>query len=153
MNPDAMLQTARKLAEGEQPSQPSGWDLRLAVECAYFALFHAFCRRCADMWATNNPITPLEQETWLLVYRALDDDKVRRLRDKRDIAHCSPNMTKFADAIAEMERHRDDAVYNPAVEFTQPQVRQLIADTESTLEEFRKTPDQEVNALATVVLM
>jgi hypothetical protein len=66
---DDLIVTARRLARAN-PNRPRQADLRRAVSTAYYAVFHALARQCADRFVGtgHNRSRP----AWQQVYRALD---------------------------------------------------------------------------------
>ena len=52
-------------------------ELRKAVSCAYYAMFHTLCRAYADVMVGPHAGSRLEQELWNMAYRTFDHGPVR----------------------------------------------------------------------------
>ena len=75
MNTQDLLIIADQLVAGgivSTPGHPSDTELRRALRCAYYAMFHTLCRCCADSMAGENPTGTLPLEKWEQDYRAPD---------------------------------------------------------------------------------
>ena len=48
ISPTGIIETAKRLCMGDKSKEPTQENLRFAVVCAYYAVFHCLCRMCAD---------------------------------------------------------------------------------------------------------
>ena len=74
MNPDDLIRIAEHLASGGLGGgigRPVQAELRRAVSAAYYALFHALSRSCANILVGVAPASR-SQPAWSQVYRALE---------------------------------------------------------------------------------
>ena len=74
MNPEDLIRIARGLAGGAiggNIGRPRQAELRRAVSAAYYALFHALARCCADTLVGATPASR-SQTAWTQTYRALE---------------------------------------------------------------------------------
>ena len=112
---DDLLDIARRLAAGS----PTQTDLRRAVSCVYYALFHAVAQSNADTLVGDDPQSR-DQTAWRQAYRALEHGYARRRCDQvRRGSRFSPSIQSLADYFltAQSRRHRAD--YDPGENFTQ----------------------------------
>lgn len=66
---DDLIATARRLARANA-KKPRQAELRRAVSTAYYALFHALARNCADLFVGTGDAR--SKGAWSQVYRALE---------------------------------------------------------------------------------
>ena len=76
MNTETLIWIARQLARIDSSETPINDELRKAISCAYYALFHALCNCVADQW------TGLDQQlkgsdAWVQAYRLLEHGKIK----------------------------------------------------------------------------
>ena len=140
-----LLRASRLLATG-QPSQEA---LRRAVSTAYYAMFHALANSNADLIAGAR--TPSNQANWTATYRSL-----RHYRAENPL-HGWPHLFSqplqdFAVVISSAKRRREDADYNPDVEFTQAQVIIWIDRAERAIINFNAASPQERAMVAIATL-
>ena len=140
-----LLRASRLLAAG-QPSQEA---LRRAVSTAYYAMFHALANSNADLIA--GPRTPANQSNWTATYRSL-----RHFRAQNPLhgwPHLfSPPVQNFAVVISGMKDERENADYNPNVNFTQEQVVIWIYRAERAIINFNAASPQERAMVAIATL-
>ena len=117
MNPDDLLTIAEKLVPGGvagAPGHPSDTELRRAISCTYYALFHALCRCCADQVVGQNPTGLLAEQKWEQVYRALDHGPAkRRCNNNQEMGKFPPEVQRFAEMFVDLQQQRHEADYNP----------------------------------------
>lgn len=143
MNPAELLELAKQLVAGgmiTSPGHPSDTELRRAVSCVYYALFHTLCRSCADALAGQNPTGILAREKWTQVYRGLDHGPAKsRCNNNQETGKFVPEIRKFAEVFVDLQQHRHEADYNPDAVFNQSQVQQFITEAETTTDQFNGT--------------
>ena len=155
MNPDDLIRIAEHLASGGVRGgvgRPVQAELRRAVSAAYYALFHALCRSCANMLVGATPVSR-RQQAWRQVYRALEHGYA-----KNQCAH--PNrllgfpqqIQEFGRIFVTMQRHRQDADYDPNVQFFRSDVLRFIDEAKRSISEFADTDARDQQAFAVHVL-
>lgn len=153
MEPNDLIAVARTLVAGGNASDPNGatdTELRKAVSCAYYAVFHTLCRACADVMVGPHAGSQLEQELWNMAYRTFDHGPVRsKCNDAGGMRRFSPDMRRFAAALVDLQRHRHEADYDPGVTLTQTQANQIIDDAEDALAGFNNAPPDEIRLFIT----
>ena len=142
MEPTDLIAVARTLAAGGNASNPRGTtdtELRKAVSCAYYAIFHTLCRAYADVMVSPHAGTQLEQDLWNMAYRTIDHGPARsKCSDAASMNRFNPDIQDFAARMVEFQQRRHEADYNPGANFTQSQVNQIINDAEDALSGFQQ---------------
>ena len=148
MDPSDLIVVARTLAAGGNASNPGGitdTELRRAVSCAYYAIFHTLCRAYADVMVGPHAGAQLEQELWNMAYRSIDHGPARsKCSDAASMSRFSSDIQDFAARLVELQQRRHEADYDPGTTFTQSQVNQIIDDAEDALVGFNNAPPDEI---------
>jgi hypothetical protein len=104
-----LIDTAQDLCRrtGKRPREAF---MRRAVSTAYYAMFHALCRLCAD-----GLIGGIHARTapYLRVYRALDHTPAKKILRSNEAASLHPAIAAFGDAFAVLQEMRYRADYDP----------------------------------------
>ena len=148
MEPNDLIAVARTLAAGGNASNPHGatdTELRRAISCTYYAVFHTLCRAYADVMVGPNAGSQLERELWNMAYRSIDHGPARsKCNDAGSISQFSPDIRKFATRLVALQHRRHEADYDPGAIFDQTQVNQIIDDAEDALVGFNNAPPDEI---------
>lgn len=148
MEPSDLIAVARTLAGGGNASNPSGTtdtELRRAVSCSYYAIFHALCRAYADVIVGSRVGSQLEQELWNMAYRTMEHGPVRsKCNDADRMRRFSQNIRRFAAELVDLQQHRHRADYDPGAVFTLTQVNQIIDDAADALTGFNNAPPEDI---------
>ena len=140
-----LISASRLLARGN-PSQEA---LRRAISTAYYAMFHTLATSNADL--VIGPKTPASLANWTSTYRSL-----RHFRAENPLSgwpHLfNPPVQNFALIIAGMKKQREDADYNPDVNFAQNQVITWIDRAEQAIIDFNTASAQERSMVAIATL-
>ena len=137
---------ASRLLAGGQPSQEA---LRRAVSTAYYAMFHALATSNADLIVGTK--VQANQSNWIATYRSL-----RHFRAENPL-HGWPHLFSqpirgFAVVIAGIKRQRENADYNPVVNFAHNQVITWIDRAEQAIIAFNAASPQERSMVAIATL-
>lgn len=155
MNPHDLIRIARHLATGGvsgNRGRPRQADLRRAVSTAYYALFHALSRCCADTLAGSTP-AHRRQPGWILVYRSLEHGPARNRLDNRAEMGAFPwEIRDFGLRFVAMQRQRHLADYDPTETFSRPHVLQSIVQTEQSVAELERCAPADRRAFALYAL-
>ena len=140
------LINASRLLAGGQPSQEA---LRRAVSTAYYAMFHALATSNADLIV--GPKTPANESRWIATYRSL-----RHFRAENPL-HGWPHLfsqpvRNFALVIGGIKTERENADYNPNVNFVQNEVITWINSAERAIINFNAASPQERAMVAIATL-
>ena len=156
MNPEELLRIARHLATGGVGSglgRPRQAELRRAVSAAYYAMFHALARCCADLLVGATRANR-DNIAWEQTYRALEHGFARNQCDNRSaMARFPMEIQEFGKWFVEMQRHRHQADYAPDMDFSRAQAIQFIDDTETIIDRFNATSARDRRGFATHVLL
>ena len=148
MEPNDLIAVARTLAAGGNASNRHGatdTELRRAVSCAYYAIFHTLCRTYADVMVSSHAGSQLEQELWNMAYRTIDHGPARsKCNDAGSMRQFGSDIQDFAVRLVDLQRYRHEADYDPGASFTQTQANQIINDAEYALAGFNNTPPDEI---------
>ena len=137
---------ASRLLAGGQPSQEA---LRRAVSTAYYAMFHALATSNADLIVGTK--VQVNQSNWIATYRSL-----RHFRAENPL-HGWPHLfslpvQNFAVVIGSIKTERENADYNPVVNFAQNQVITWIDRAEQAIIAFNTASPQERSMVAIATL-
>ncbi|MDE2787199.1 MAG: hypothetical protein OXL37_11100 [Chloroflexota bacterium] len=153
LEPDALIGVARTLAAGGNAGSPSvttDTELRRAVSCAYYAIFHTLCRAYADVMAGPHLGSQLGRDAWNMAYRSIDHGLARsKCSDGGNMRRFGPNIQDFAGRFVELQQRRHEADYDPGTTFTQSQVNRIIDDAEGALMGFDNAPPDEIRLFIT----
>ena len=140
-----LIRASRLLASGA-PSQEA---LRRAVSTVYYAMFHALATSNADLIV--GPKSTTNQNDWISTYRSL-----RHFRAENPLhgwPHLfSPPVRNFAVVIGSIKAEREEADYNPDVNFSQRQVIIWIDRAEQAILDFNAASPQERSMVAIATL-
>lgn len=153
MEPNDLIAVARTLAGGgnaSDPNETTDTELRRAVSCAYYAIFHTLCRACADVMVGPQASSQLEQGLWNMAYRTIDHGPDRnKCSDADGMSRFSPDLRRFAITLVNLQQRRHEADYDPGTIFDQTQVTQIIDDAEDALAGFNNGPPDEIRLFIT----
>jgi hypothetical protein len=106
-----LIATARDLCRrtGRRPREAF---MRRAVSTAYYAMFHALCRLCADTLIGG---THWRTEAWSRVYRGLSHTGAKKtLTSQKDLSDLPSEVASFGSVFAWLQQEREIADYDPA---------------------------------------
>ena len=138
-----LLNQAEQLirGDGKKPSYK-----RRAVSCAYYAIFHAIGRLCADCLATAEAGMTVSYER---VYRSLDHNALRT-SFFREPLRSSAEMQTSGAKIAQLQgaRHEADYAIPRAFLFTRSECREHITEARKVIESLASLSGQQRRTLA-----
>jgi hypothetical protein len=148
---DDLLELAERLARASR-NRPKQVELRRAVSTAYYALFHALARNCADcLVGTTKAARP--DRAWAQTYRALDHgpaktacEGVRKIGFPQEVADC-------ADVFVELQKARHDADYDPHHRLTRAIALEAVEKARDAVASLRRAGSNDRRAFAVHVLM
>ena len=118
MNPETLIWIARLLARIDSSETPINDELRKAISCAYYALFHALCNCVAEQWIGFDEELR-GSDAWVLAYRLLEHGKIKAACIKISNSKIIPQELKTVAQvflIVQSMRHRAD--YDPRSRFS-----------------------------------
>ena len=113
MNPETLIWIARHLARIDSSEMPINDELRKAISCAYYALFHALCNCVADQW-TGFDKELRGSDAWVQAYRLLEHGKIKAACIKVCSSEIfSEDLKDVAQVFLIVLSMRHGADYNP----------------------------------------
>ena len=138
---------------GSGVGRPRQDELRRAVSCAYYAMFHALASCCADM-LVGATRARRRQEAWRRTYRALEHGHAKnQCANARMLSGFPPAIQDFGELFIYMQRRRHTADYDPDANFSRSDVIQFIDETEIVIAEFESVDARDRRAFAVFVLL
>ena len=149
LDPEHLLDQARRLVEPPPAGPPRQVDVRRAISAAYYAVFHATLAAAADQFVG---VTKRTTSQYALVYRSVDHKTLRelcleakrtQLSDKY-ARHVSSdgfgaNIQAFASAVLELQEKRHAADYDPSIRVKTSDAIAAIGTARSALNRFLTT--------------
>lgn len=104
-----LLVAAEALArfDDRRPKQAS---LRRAISSAYYAVFHALARTCADELIGS---TRTNADAWVRVYRALDHQQAKKALSSQAVLDLHASIATFGLSFVALQDQRLIADYDP----------------------------------------
>ena len=155
VNPRDLIRIALYLASGElndRVGRPRQTELRRAVSCAYYALFHTLARCCADTLVGVSAASR-SQGAWRQTYRALEHGPTKNRCSRQNMLNRFPReIRSFGKLFVDMQRERHAADYNPDARFSRSDVMQMIEETARNITRFNRVAVKDKRAFAVYVL-
>ena len=118
MNPEMLIMIARLMARIDSSEMPINDELRKAISCAYYALFHALCNCVADQWVGMDEALR-DSDAWVQAYRLLEHGKIKaaciKICSRKSFPKDLIDVAQVFLVILSM-RHRAD--YDPKSRFS-----------------------------------
>lgn len=155
MSPSELIALARALVNGVitgGAAPVSQTELRRAVSCAYYAMFHTLALSNAN---TLIGASPADQQrwSWQQTYRAADHRPTRNKFSRASLGGRFPiPIRNFGETFADAQQARHSADYNPHSQFHETDVNDLIDRVEIAINDFNQTPDDTRRDLAIHIL-
>ncbi len=155
MNPSDLIDLARALVNGVitgSGAAPNKTELRRAVSCAYYAMFHTLAASNADTLVGASPADQ-QRWAWQQVYRAADHRPTRNKLTPSSLSDRFPTaIHEFGREFIAVQQARHSADYNPHGEFYATDVVALINRVETAINTFNQTPADVRRDLAVHIL-
>lgn len=155
MNPEELLRIARHLTAGGVGGglgRPRQSELRRAVSAAYYAMFHALARCCADLLVGATRASR-DDIAWEQTYRALEHGHARnQCNNYSAMARFPLEIREFGRWFVDMQRYRHQADYAPGLSLARDQVEQIIDYTAEIIARFNAAPTRDRRGFAAHVL-
>jgi uncharacterized protein (UPF0332 family) len=143
-----LIKTARKLVGTGVTRRPRQSDLKRAVSTAYYAMFHALCRNCADclIGGTNSDRSA---PAWRQAYRAVEHGFAKKQCARKGVISKFPKeIEDFAAQFKTLQEKRHSADYDPASRFNRSDVETAIDTAELAIKKFQKAQRKDRRAFA-----
>lgn len=155
MNPLELIALARALVNGvvtDGALAPTQTELRRAVSCTYYAMFHTLATSNANALVGA---LPYDQQSWAWqqTYRAADHRPTRNKLSRASLGGRFPAAIRiFGEVFSDAQQARHSADYDPHSEFYATGVTGLIDKVEDAIIAFNQTPDDIRRDLAIHIL-
>lgn len=127
--------------------------MKRAISTAYYALFHALCRNCADCFIGGQNASR-SKKAWLQAYRAADNKFSSTKCKTRSVMSKFPKeIEDFANMFVSSQAKRTSADYDPTSKFTRSEVLTEIDSVEVAIKGFNSTPLKDRRAFAAWVMI
>lgn len=148
---DGMIEAARSLfASGGSPSSDA--NLRRAISTAYYAVFHALAKVCADcLVGTDETIRP--KKAWVEVYRGLDHGTSKNACEQARNIGFPDEVKEFAAAFRRLQEARHLCDYDPLVRPTEQETEFYVALAQRSVSALREAREKDRLAFATWTLI
>ena len=111
---DGHLAVAKRLATTKRPSQS---EIRRSISSAYYAVFHALARTCANSLVGRTP-SQRPNKAWVEVYRGLNHGVCKKACEQANSVGFPVCIQEFADAFQQLQELRHKADYDPNIRFS-----------------------------------
>ena len=145
-----LIGTARRLARGSV-GRPRQSDLKRAVSTAYYALFHALARDCADRFAGTGPNRP--DKAWRHTYRSLNHGDARSACKQLRTLGFPSDLIRVGDVFQALQVLRHSADYDPTHRVSRADALAAIAQAEDGVAKLKATTPKDRVALAIQLLL
>lgn len=145
------LEQASRLAN-MGANKPRQIDLRRAVSTAYYAVFHSFCRNCADtLVGTSKRKRP--NRAWLHLYRGVDHGFAKSACEAARNVDFPQQIKDCADAFVELQKQRHDCDYDPNIRVTRLEALAAVKRAKDAVKSLQNSPFNDRKAFAVQVLI
>ena len=155
MNPLELIALARALVNGVITGGavvPTQTELRRAVSCTYYAMFHTLATSNANALIGASPAEQ-QRWAWQQTYRAVDHRPTRNKVSRASLGGRFPvAIRNFGEVFAFAQKERHSADYDPHSQFQATAVADLIDRVEDAITAFNQTPDDVRRDLAIHIL-
>ena len=142
--PEGFINSAKILCPKDSSNEPEQADLRGAVSMAYYAVFHALARECANSLVGDDKSNQ-SNENWVDVCRGLSHTNIKNIcKISSNVKNAYKNkntleiefleeIKDFADAFNSLQSARNKADYNPKIELNKSAVIEYIETAEGAI--------------------
>jgi hypothetical protein len=150
VNPHDLIEAAFDLARlnGGRPKQA---HLLRAISTAYYAMFHALARCCADTMI-GGPSAQRSKPAWAQVYRALDHGSAKNACMHDRMLGFPAEIQDFASFFRSMQEKRHRADYDPQERVFKAGVLLDIDQARLAIERLELSPLKDRRAFSALVL-
>lgn len=146
-----LIATARDLCRrtGRRPREAF---MRRAVSTAYYAMFHALCRRCADTLIGGKH---WRSDAWNRVYRGLGHSGAKKtLSSQKELSDLPASVASFGGVFVLLQQEREIADYDPMpYQRYFSATETLVEQASSAIARLNELDDDNRRKLATMLLI
>ena len=153
MQPPDLIATARRLVGQGRKGQPRQADLKRALSTAYYAMFHAMCRNCADCLVGKSSANR-SLAAWTQAYRASEHGFAKKQCKNVSVMIKFPSeIQNFANKFMELQEKRHRADYNPIHKLSRSEALTEINTAEILIKKLHSSPIKDKKAFAVWTIM
>ena len=142
---------AKNLCPNNDSNNPGQTDLRRAVSTAYYAVFHALARECANALVGDDE-SNRSKRAWVQVYRGLSHSDAKIACSRALGINFPEEIKEFADAFRQLQPARHEVDYNPIIELEKNDVINYINIAGDSIEGIKNVDKKHKVAFAAWVL-
>jgi uncharacterized protein (UPF0332 family) len=146
---DGYLAVARRLATTKRPTQS---EIRRSISSAYYAVFHALARTCANSLVGRTP-KQRPNKAWVEVYRGLNHGVCKKACEQANKVGFPDCIKGFADNFQQLQEHRHKADYDPDIRFSKADAETWYEIARLSIESLRSTSNVDKKAFSAWVLI
>ena len=151
MLPAELIEVARELVNRGQSRQV---HLKRAMSTAYYAMFHALCRNCANTIVGPEGTPDRSSHAWNQAYRAVEHGNAKnQCREKAIIERFPEAIQNFAGYFVTLQELRHEADYDPSISYTNDEVLKAIDAAEVMIGNLMNSEHRDRKAFAVLVTM
>ncbi len=154
MQPLDLIRTAKSLLSSARTrGRPKQACLHRAVSTAYYALFHALCKLCADS-LVGRTHAARSQPAWIQTYRAVEHGFCKNQCQNGLTRDAFPlEVRHFCEAFILLQKKRHLADYDPTIRFALSEVYEDISMAEGAIDALQGLKSADKKALAIWMLL
>lgn len=142
-----LLETARRLASNRGQARQS--DLKRAISTAYYALFHALAKECADRLVGTGERS---DQAWRQTYRSLNHGDARSACATLNALGFPSGIKDVGHHFRSLQENRHRADYDPFHRVNRTDARTAIARAEDAIAKLKATDKKDRTAFAVLLL-
>lgn len=146
---DGHLSVAKRLATTKRPTQS---EIRRSISSAYYAVFHALARTCANSLVGKTP-SQRPNKAWVEVYRGLNHGVCKRACKEASTVGFPDCIQEFADNFHQLQEHRHKADYDPNIRFSKADAETWYEIARLSVSSLRSAGNVDKKAFSTWVLI
>ncbi len=151
MNPHDLVDSALILASHD-PGKPRQVNLKRALSTAYYAMFHALSRSCADS-LVGTAGARRSRRAWQQAYRSVKHRYAKNQCKRQEISEFPESIQEFAGKFVELQAKRHQADYNPSYRLTRNDVYNDIETAAMAIEQLQESDPMERTDFAVWAVM
>ncbi len=147
-----LIASAKTLCSTNGHGKPRQTDLRRAVSTAYYAVFHALARACADALVGKTKVKR-PNKAWVEVYRGLGHGAARNACSAATNIGFPQEIKEFSNAFERLQSARHAADYDPMIRLNKVETLGFITLAEDSINALNSVRHNDKIAFATWVLI
>lgn len=149
---DGLIESAKKLVRVDSRTRPRQSDLRRSISSAYYAVFHALAKTCADSLVGKTK-SRRPNKAWVEVYRGLDHGVAKTACEAATNVEFPIGIKDFADAFMQLQSARHASDYDPMIRVSKTEAVGFIALAEDSIKALREVGSNDKLAFSAWVLI